>query len=355
MRILIAIPAYNESATVAEVAAAARTYGPVLVIDDGSSDDTAARATAAGAEVIQHPKRRGKSAALATAFDAARARGADLVVTLDADGQHDPADVPALLAAAHGHPRAIVIGSRPEATLPAARALAISLAGFWMNWITGVPIADTQSGFRVYPLALLDAVPLRGRRFVSETAILVDAVRRGWRVTEIPIRSVPRAARPSRFHPLADGASIAAYLVAGSLARWGTELRAAAHDVRLVVSGERRKARHARMLAYASPHAGTPMWGPAIGMAAMTELRGRLDAWARDPRWRRGRYVAIATLAAPALLLVLGLAALVRGAMPRAVDRAIRWIYDQRALPALIGVADPQRAEESETWVTVTR
>src|SRR5204863_9622764 len=89
MDVVIAIPAYDEATTVAGVVAAARLHAPVLVVDDGSTDDTALRAAAAGAEVVRHDARRGKGAALATAFTAARAKGATFAVTLDADGQHD--------------------------------------------------------------------------------------------------------------------------------------------------------------------------------------------------------------------------------------------------------------------------
>ena len=355
MDLVIAIPAYNEATTVADVVAAARVHAPVLVVDDGSTDDTACRATEAGATVIRHPVRRGKGAALATAFAAARAGGATSIVTLDADGQHDPADVPSLLAAARATPRAIVIGARRDDALPAGRALAIHVAGFWVNWITGTALADTQSGFRVYPLALFDAAPPRGRRFVFETAVLVEALRRGWSVREVPIRVVPYAARQSRFHPVADGVSIAAYLVVRSLARWATELGAGLCEVGALFSRERRIARHARMLARASAHAGTPSWGPAIGVAAGSELRGRLIGWWRHPRLGRARRAALATCAAPVVLLAVAVIAATRTSVPGALGRVLRLIYDQNALPVLTRPLSPERVDDSRTWATVTR
>ena len=336
--IVIAIPAFNEVTTVRRVAEGARAYGPVLVIDDGSTDGTGDAARAGGATVIRHARRRGKGAALATAVRAARDRGATFLITLDADGQHDPTDLPALRAAALAAPRAVVIGARTgdgNATLPRVRALAILLAGYWVNWITGHAVADTQSGFRSYPVALFDEVRLRGGRFVFETAVLVDALHRGWTVHEVPIQAVPLAARASRFHPLGDGVAIAAYLTGQSLRRWGLEFAAAFLEAADVVSRERRVARHARVLLRASAHTGGPGWSAAVGFAALAELRSGTTTWWRHARVRRARQVALATMVAPPMLAVLGLASLVGRPMPRAFDERVRRLYDQRRLGAL--------------------
>ena len=92
--------------------AGARRHAPVIVVDDGSSDGSAAEATRAGADVVRHPERRGKAAALRTGFEAARARGASAVVTLDGDGQHAPDDVPLLLRAVRETPDRLVVGNR---------------------------------------------------------------------------------------------------------------------------------------------------------------------------------------------------------------------------------------------------
>lgn len=355
MDVLIAVPAFNEAMTVGDVVAAARRHAPVLVVDDGSTDDTAARAAAAGATVLRHASRRGKGAAIASAIAAARRSGASRVVTLDADAQHDPDDLPALLSAASTAPSAVIVGARREDALPPTRALAVRVAGFWMNWITGETIGDTQSGFRVYPLDLFDDTVPRGGRFVFETAILVDALQRGRRVCEIPIRSVPFAARPSRFHPLADGTAIAAYLIRHAVARWGTEAAAGAREFGRVFRRERRTARHARMLGKASAHAGTPTWGPAIGLAAAAELRGGLGAWWRHRRMARARRAALATVASPMLLLLVVLNGTPRSALAAALARMLRTIYDQRALPILVPGAGHADVEDSRTWVTVAR
>ncbi len=358
MDVVIAIPAFNEAGTVGGIVAAACVHAPVLVVDDGSTDATADRARAAGATVVRHGVRRGKGAALATAVTAARSLSARWLVTLDADGQHDPRDLPALLAASAAAPCAVIIGSRvreDDDTLPRGRALAIHHAGFWLNWVTGAPVADTQSGFRVYPVALFDAVRLRGGRFVFETEVLVEALRRQWQVCEVPIRVVPYAARPSRFRAVGDGAAITTYLTGVALSRWATELGAGLRELVRLFTRERRVARHSRMLAKASAHAGTPSWGAAVAVAAVDDARIRASSWWHHVRARRARRAMLATIAAPAVLGV-AVVALVSGRLPRSLDRMVRALYDQRAMPALGGgnVNAPRVDDEQRAWLPVT-
>src|SRR5207249_4823530 len=121
-------------------------------------------------------------------------------------------DVSALLAATA--PRTLVVGARRtgDGALPAGRAEAIVVAGFFVNWASGLRLADTQSGFRVYPVAIFDEVPARRGGFVFETEVLLAAAARGWLVREVPVRSLPRVAARSRFRPVADGLAIGAYL-----------------------------------------------------------------------------------------------------------------------------------------------
>ena len=133
---------------------------PVIVVDDGSSDGSAGEAARAGAEWSAIPARRGKAAALRTGFEAARARGAAAVVTLDGDGQHAPDDVPAVLRAVRETPDRLVIGNRSprRARFPRGRLNAMEVAAFFVEWVSALGVRDTQSGFRVYPVALLDDV-----------------------------------------------------------------------------------------------------------------------------------------------------------------------------------------------------
>lgn len=217
MKLWIAVPAHNEVDTLGAVVAGARAFGPVLVVDDGSTDGSAAAARAAGAEVVRHPRRLGKGAALRTAVAALRRRGASHAVTLDADGQHAPADIAGLLAAAGTRPRVLVVGGRlfpapGQPRLPAARRHAVRLASLVVRWSTGLRLRDTQSGLRLYPLAVFDETATSRGGFVFETEILVAAAAEGFEVQEVAATVIPRAARRSRFRPLADGAAIAAYL-----------------------------------------------------------------------------------------------------------------------------------------------
>ena len=314
MTALIVIPVFNEAATIGEVVAAARAQAPVLVVDDGSEDGTEALARGAGAEVIRHPRRLGKGQAIRTGIAAARSRNASVLVTMDGDGQHDPRDLGAVLDAARRSPRTIVVGGRlAEARmLPPDRLSAIRVAGFFVNWASGLALQDTQSGFRAYPLELFDEIRLRRGGFVFETEVLVAAALRGWRVVEVPVRAVPRASRRSRFRPLGDGVAIGAYLAGRVTARWGLEARAAGRALVGPFMPAARRARHAEILREAAPHLGSPpAWALAIGSAQLARVAAGLGGWWRHPRRRRGAVAARATLAAPAILGLLLVQALV--------------------------------------------
>ena len=286
MNALIVIPVFDEAATIGRVVRAARAHGAVLVVDDGSRDASAAIARASGAEVVRHPRRLGKGQAIRTGIAAARSRGASLVVTLDGDGQHDPGDLAAVLAAARSTPGALVIGGRlrDPRLLAADRLNAIRVAGFFVNWASGLALEDTQSGFRAYPLAFFDDVRPRRGGFVFETEALVAAGLRGWPVREVPVTTIARAGRRSRFHPIADGVAIGAYLAGRVLVRWGLEAGAAV----AALAGARAHL-HSR--------------------GSLTSLGG----WWRHPRRRRAAVAARATLAAPAVLPLLVVQALVAG------------------------------------------
>jgi len=331
------IPAFNEAATLGDVVAAARAVAPVLVVDDGSDDGSAAVAARAGAEVLGHARRLGKGQALRTGIAAARGRGASLVVTLDGDGQHDPRDLGAMLEAARATPRAVIVGSRlgEAAALPVERLNAIRVAGFFVAWASGLAVRDTQSGFRVYPLALFDEVRPRRGGFVFETEVLIAAAAQGWRVREVPVRAVPRAARRSRFRPLADGAAIAGYLAGRVAARWAAETRAAGQALAAPFRGARRRARHAAVLEEAAPHAAAPpVWALTVGAAFLHRSLAGVAGWRREPRVRRAGAAARATLAAPLLLGLLLLQALGGRRLPDVVSPLVERLCAQDGLDA---------------------
>lgn len=278
MKPIIVVPAYNEAPTLGDVVAAARRHAPVVVVDDGSVDATAAVGRGAGADVVRHPARLGKGQALRSGIAAARARGATHVITLDADGQHDPDDLPVVIEAMGRHPRALLIGRR-SAGLLEGRGHAIRVAGFFANWASGRQIIDTQSGFRVYPLALFEDVHPRSGGFVFETEVLVAAAAYGWDVVEVDIRTIPRAARRSRFRPLIDGAAITAFLAKRVAARWGAELVAGVSEAMTLPRVGRSTWRHPR-LRRAGVAAFATLATPLLAAAALAQTvvpAGRMD------------------------------------------------------------------------------
>jgi glycosyltransferase involved in cell wall biosynthesis len=333
---LIVVPVFNESDTVGEVVAAARAYAPVLVIDDGSTDGSAAIARRAGADVIRHRSRAGKGEALRTGIAVARERGASVMVTLDGDGQHRPSDLGILLDAVRARPRTIVIGARVDepGALPADRSNAMLVAGFFASWACGLRLRDTQSGFRAYPIELFDDVRVSRGGFVFETEVLLAAVARGWRVHEVAVVALPRARQRSRFRPINDGVAIGGYLAGRVVVRWALEAGALIGALVKPFLGERRRARHAVTMEQASIYAGSfPLWALAIGSAAIQHVLNRVTLWRRDPRPRRALVAAQATLASPLLLSLLVLQAFAPR-MPDFVSPLVRWFCSQDRLDA---------------------
>jgi glycosyltransferase involved in cell wall biosynthesis len=141
------IPAYEEGPRIGAVVEAARRHVPVVVVDDGSSDDTAERAEAAGATVLRQVPNAGKGAALRRGFGHALDAGAAAVVTLDADGQHDPAEIPAFLAAFERSRPELVIGARDFGEMPFIRRLSNVLGGLTLSAALGRSVPDNQSGY----------------------------------------------------------------------------------------------------------------------------------------------------------------------------------------------------------------
>jgi glycosyltransferase involved in cell wall biosynthesis len=212
MRVAIAIPAYDAAASVGAVVAAARQQLPdVLVIDDGSRDGTAEQAKAAGADVRVLPANGGKGSALGVAFGILFERGFDGVVTLDADGQHLPSEIPKLLALA---PDAdLVLGTRDHlfADMTSLRRFSNRLSSRAISWAAGQPLTDVQTGFRFYSRAMVDRLGLPSGRFEAESAMVVRATRSGLRVKTTPVTlGFANGLATSHYRPVMDSLRIAA-------------------------------------------------------------------------------------------------------------------------------------------------
>lgn len=208
------VPVFDEAERLGAVVEGLRHFCPVIVVDDGSADGSGRRALEAGAAcVLRHARRRGKGAALRTGFAEALRRRAQQVATLDGDGQHDPADLPRLLAATGGAPDVLVVGDRFGSVagdrVPPTRRAAMRVADAMLRRLTRSALRDTQCGYRIYPGALLRALVLREERFALEAEALVRAADAGFRLVGAPVRRIYLPGRVSRFRACPDSARIA--------------------------------------------------------------------------------------------------------------------------------------------------
>jgi glycosyltransferase involved in cell wall biosynthesis len=224
--IWLMIPAYNEAPTIRSLAEAALAQCPrVIVVDDGSTDGTSAALRGLPVTLLRHRANRGKAASLRTGFEHALAHGAAAVVTLDGDGQHDPNDAPPLVASWRAAPERVVIGARlhDRAGFPPLRYAGNRIACFWISWAAGHAIADSQSGFRVYPRAVMEialGARVRSSRFTLESEILIEGARRGHRTLAVPIAGrYPAGARPSHYRAASDTLRIIAMVATRLLAQ----------------------------------------------------------------------------------------------------------------------------------------
>ena len=200
--ILALIPGYNEAPRIAPVIAEAARHLPVVVVDDGSKDGTADVAEAAGATVLRQVPNQGKGAALRAGFRHALAAGAEAVVTLDADGQHDPAEIPAFLAAWQARHAPLIIGQRTFGEMPAIRRLANNLGTWTFSWAVGQHIADNQSGYRLIGAELMRLLlDSTETGFEFEVEMITTAIRAEIAIDWVPIRTI-YAGEPSHIRPV---------------------------------------------------------------------------------------------------------------------------------------------------------
>jgi glycosyltransferase involved in cell wall biosynthesis len=209
------IAAYNEEKTIASVLVKAMKHvDKVIVCDDGSTDMTGEIASRLGAEVIRHEKNRGKGAALKTMFTYVKQLNPDVVITLDADGQHDPDEIPRLLKPIIGGEAEMVIGSRyvegSKTDMPLYRRIGLKLIDFTGKRSYGGAVKDAQSGFRAFTSRILDSMlECEAKGYGVETEQLVLAVKGGFKVMEVPITVKYKGLeKTSKKNPVAHGAEI---------------------------------------------------------------------------------------------------------------------------------------------------
>lgn len=197
--VLVVVPALNEQTTVGDVVKATRRLGyEVCVVDDGSSDNTGARAAAAGAHVLRLPVNLGIGGALRCGFRWALAHGYDTVVQVDADAQHDPGEIELLLQVMRDSEAEMVVGSRfaqgaSSYEIHRARRIAMKTLSRRVASITGIQILDSSSGFRAIRRPLLDRFaddyPVE---YLDSVEALIDAGRTGAKIVEHPVAMTPR-------------------------------------------------------------------------------------------------------------------------------------------------------------------
>ncbi len=193
-KVVAVIPARNEAKTIAEVVRDTRKrVDEVIVVDDGSSDATKAEAEKAGARVFRNMVNMGKGFAMRLGVEQALARGAETVACLDADGQHNPADIPAMVKLLEGGRLDVIIGGRP---LDEAMPLIMRLGNFgiWLvSWLLfGIQVKDTQSGFRVFKAARFPDLKWEANGYEVESEMLVRMARKGLKAQEYPIKTLYR-------------------------------------------------------------------------------------------------------------------------------------------------------------------
>lgn len=192
MKVVAVIPAYKEETTIADVLERTRSFvDEMIVVNDGSPDNTADVAQKHGAIVVSHIINRGLGAAIGTGFASAQKRGADVVITLDADGQHDPAEIPKFVEAIKNGAD-VVIGSRmlTRSGMPWYRQVANLLGNVSTLVLFGAYVTDSQSGFRAFTKKALSKIEIKTNRMEVSSELIAEAKANGFVIVEVPIKAI---------------------------------------------------------------------------------------------------------------------------------------------------------------------
>ena len=187
-RVLVVVPVYNHAASIRDVVRRCLMYCPdVLVVDDGSEDDVAGALSGLPVTIARHERNRGKGHAILTGACYAREHQKTHIITLDADGQHDPEQIPDFIAAANSHPDAILLGVRDfnSSNVPFSSRFGRAFGNFWVRLQTGVKIKDIQSGYRMYPVFVLNHLKYMFHTYAFEDEVIVRAL---W--ASVPVRQL---------------------------------------------------------------------------------------------------------------------------------------------------------------------
>lgn len=212
--VMVGIPAYNEEVGIGSTVLGAKRFTDrVVVVDDGSGDDTVAIAEQAGAIVLRHEHNLGKGRALRTLFEYAREMDCETLVVLDADGQHEPFEIPTVVAPILSGDADVVVGSRylePDATrqTPAYRRFGQRFLDVLTVGRSKTKITDTQSGFRAFSRAAIQELPIRSKGMGVESEMLCAALEREFVVREVPIDVRYEGIDGQTYHPVHHGLSV---------------------------------------------------------------------------------------------------------------------------------------------------
>ena len=209
MKICAVIPAFNHESTILKVVKKTRhQIDHVVVIDDGSTDNTARLAEDAGAHVIRVSKNRGKGNALSISFRYALANDFDAIITLDADLQHDPSEIPKFIKCYATHKSKLVIGNRlgDKEEIPRIRYAPNRIGTYTFSWLIGQPIEDSQCGFRLYDREVMANIRILNDGFEAEADLLLRAGKRGYKIGFVPVKTIYFSNRQHRsyYRPIKD-------------------------------------------------------------------------------------------------------------------------------------------------------
>jgi len=206
MKICAIIPAFNEAEAIAWVIRGIKNFGiEAVVIDDGSTDETSLIAEKENAHVIIHSRRSGKGMSLRSGFDYALKQGYDLVFAIDADGQHDPADIPLFLGKIKEQGCSVVMGNRmsnPEG-MPRIRVTTNKMMSSIISLICRQYIPDTQCGYRLFTRAAIASIDIRSCKFEIDSELLIKLARKNFKIESIPVKSI-YADETSKIRPVRD-------------------------------------------------------------------------------------------------------------------------------------------------------